>query len=84
MLTSVPTSLTEGPIYTAVGRSGSVCQSAEWGEPNLQQPAARVHSVERKRYWKCKSYRPNALPFQSSNVSKWKKYIASSVFMGFL
>lgn len=27
MLTSVPTSLTEGPVYMAVGRSGSVCQS---------------------------------------------------------
>lgn len=54
MLTSVPTSLTEGPVYMAMGRSGSVCQSAEWGEPRLQQLAATIHSVESKCYWKWK------------------------------
>jgi len=37
MLTSVPTSLTEGPVYMAVGRSGSVCQSGVNQNFNNQQ-----------------------------------------------
>jgi len=47
MLTSVPTSLTEGPVY--IGFSVS-----EWGEPKLQQPEATTHSVKSKCYWKWK------------------------------
>lgn len=75
MLTSVPTSLTEGPVYMAMCRSGSVCQSAEWGEPSLQQPTASIYSVESKHYWKWKSCIVNALCSGQVKSTKIQKNI---------
>jgi len=45
MLTSVPTSLTEGPVYMTVGRSGSVCQTGvNQTFNNQQQPFTTTRS----------------------------------------